>query len=61
MRLTSTSFSNNRKIPAEFAFCAPDPKTHVTLSKNLNPHLAWYDVPPNTKSLALICHDPDVP
>ena len=61
MRLTSTSFSNNKSIPAEFAFCAPDPKTHAKLSKNLNPHLAWHDVPPNTKSLALICHDPDVP
>ncbi len=61
MRLTSTSFANNKRIPAEFAFCAPDPKTHVTLSKNLNPHLAWRDVPTNTKSLALICHDPDVP
>ena len=61
MRLTSTSFANNKRIPVEFAFCAPDPKTHATLSKNLNPHLAWHDVPPNTKSLALICHDPDVP
>lgn len=61
MKLTSKSFSENGKIPAEFAFCAPDPKTHVTLSKNLNPHLAWQDVPPTAKSLALICHDPDVP
>jgi len=61
MKLTSKSFSNNGPIPAEFAFCAPDPKTHATLSKNLNPHLAWQDVPPTAKSLALICHDPDVP
>jgi hypothetical protein len=61
MKLSSTSFGNNQRIPAEFAFCAPDPRTHATLSKNLNPHLAWQDVPLKTRSLALICHDPDVP
>lgn len=61
MRLGSTSFSNNKRIPPEFAFCAPDPKTRATLSKNLNPHLAWQDAPPKTRSLVLICHDPDVP
>jgi Raf kinase inhibitor-like YbhB/YbcL family protein len=48
-------------MPAEFAFCAPDPKAHVTMSKNRNPHLAWSDAPPTTRSYALICHDPDVP
>jgi len=61
MRLTSRSFTDNKKIPAEFAFCAPDSKSHATLSKNLNPHLQWQDVPSNSKSLVLICHDPDVP
>jgi Raf kinase inhibitor-like YbhB/YbcL family protein len=52
---------HNKKIPAEFAFCAPDAKSHATLSKNQNPHLQWQDLPPNAKSLVLICHDPDVP
>jgi len=61
MRITSKSFTNNKIIPVEFAFCAPDAAKHVTASKNLNPHLAWQDLPPNAKSLALICHDPDVP
>ena len=61
MKLSSKSFSNGARIPAEFAFCAPDPKTHVTLSKNRNPDLSWGDLPPGTKSLVLICHDPDVP
>jgi Raf kinase inhibitor-like YbhB/YbcL family protein len=61
VKLTSKSFFNNGRIPAEFAFCAPDPKTRVTMSRNLNPHLAWHDIPPNAKSLALFCHDPDVP
>ena len=61
MKLTSSSFQNNGGIPAEFAFCAPDPKTHVTLSNNRNPDLAWSDVPAGTRSFALTCHDPDVP
>ena len=61
MKLTSSNFQHNGAIPAEHAFCAPDPATHVTLSKNLNPALAWTDVPPGTKSFVLICHDYDVP
>ena len=61
MKLTSSSFPDGGAIPAEFAFCTPDAKTHATLSKNRNPHLAWSDVPMGTKSFALICHDPDVP
>jgi Raf kinase inhibitor-like YbhB/YbcL family protein len=61
MKLWSDSFKDGATIPAEFAFCAIDPATHVTLSANRNPHFAWSDVPGNTKSLALICHDPDVP
>ena len=61
MKLTSSSFSDGGVIPAEYAFCAPDPKTHATLSKNLNPQLAWLDVPMGTKSFAIVCHDPDVP
>jgi Raf kinase inhibitor-like YbhB/YbcL family protein len=61
MKITSSNFSHNGKIPVELAFCAPDAKTHVTLSKNRNPALAWSDVPASVKSFALICHDPDVP
>ena len=61
MKLTSSSFDDGGPIPAEYAFCAPDPKTHATLSKNQNPQLAWHDVPVGAKSFAVICHDPDVP
>ena len=61
MKLTSSSFDDGAPLPAEYAFCAPDPKSHATLSKNQNPHLAWIDVPIGTKSFAIICHDPDVP
>ena len=61
MIVTSKSIANGARIPVEFAFCAPDPKTHVTLSKNRNPELSWSGLPAGTKSLALICHDYDVP
>ena len=61
MQLTSTAFQNNQPVPAEYAFGAPDPEQHVTLSANKNPPLAWGDLPAGAKSLALICHDPDVP
>jgi Raf kinase inhibitor-like YbhB/YbcL family protein len=61
MKLTSSSFEDGGALAAEFAFCAPDPKSHATLSKNRNPHLAWSEVPMGTKSFAIVCHDPDVP
>ena len=61
MQLSSTGFRDGGPIPAEFAFCAPDPKTHATLSQNRNPPLAWSGAPAGTKSFAVICHDPDVP
>jgi len=61
MRLMTTAFADGQRIPGEFAFCVIDPKAHVRLSDNLNPDFAWSDLPQGTKSLALICHDPDVP
>ena len=61
MKLTTTAFSDNGAIPAEFAFGAIDPAHHVRLSGNRNPDFAWSGVPAGTQSLALICHDPDVP
>jgi len=61
MKFASASFGNNYRIPPEYAFCAPDRKTHVKLSQNCNPHFTWADLPAGTRSLALICHDPDVP
>ncbi len=61
MQLTSSSFRDGERIPGDFAFCIPDPAHHVCLGSNRNPQLAWRDVPPGTRSFALICHDPDVP
>ena len=61
MKLSTTAFADGGVIPAEFAFGAIDPVAHVKLSGNRNPDFAWSGLPAGTKSLALICHDPDVP
>ena len=61
MKLTSPSIVDNQPIPSEHAFCALDSINHVTMSENRNPALIWDEIPASTKSLVLICHDPDVP
>ena len=61
MHLLSSSFVHGQRIPAEFAFGAIDAATHVRLAGNRNPDFAWSDLPPETLSLAIVCHDPDVP
>lgn len=61
MRIWSRSFNDGHDIPVANAFAEIDQATHVRLSGNRNPHLAWDDVPAGTESLVLICHDPDVP
>ncbi len=61
MNLSTTSFSDGGIIPVRYAFAKADPDSHVTLSDNVNPALTWSDVPEDTRSFALICHDPDVP
>ena len=61
MKLSTTAFADDGVIPAEFAFGEIDITTHVKLSSNRNPDLRWSGLPAGTKSLAIICHDPDVP
>ncbi len=61
MKLTSTSFQNDRRIPENFAFGAEDAILHVRLTSNHNPHLKWSDAPAGTRSFAIVCVDPDAP
>ncbi len=56
MRIRSQSFESGQSIPAEFAMGQPD-----GFAGNRNPHLAWDDVPADTRSFALLCIDPDAP
>jgi Raf kinase inhibitor-like YbhB/YbcL family protein len=61
MHLHTNAFEDNGAIPGECAFAVIDPATHVRLSANENPDLAWSGAPAGTQSFALVCHDPDVP
>ena len=61
MQLSCPRFNDGQTIPADFAFCLPDPTRHVCLGRNLNPELRWQDAPAGTRSFVLICHDRDVP
>ena len=61
MRMTSSTFEHNGKIPGRCAFGIPDAVDHLKLGENMNPQLSWSQVPPKAKSLVLLCVDPDVP
>ncbi len=61
MKLSSTALRDTQPIPVEYAFGIADPEQHVQLGENINPPFEWSDLPAGTRSLVLICHDPDVP
>jgi Raf kinase inhibitor-like YbhB/YbcL family protein len=61
MKLWSDSWANGERIPARCACGRLDGVDGTAFSDNVNPHLAWSDLPAATKSLVLICHDFDVP
>ena len=49
--LTSSAFAPGEDIPRQYTCDGED----------LSPHLTWTDPPEGTRSLALICDDPDAP
>src|SRR3989339_379430 len=51
IKLTSAAFNNGSSIPAKYTADGQD----------ISPALSWTDVPAGTKTLALICDDPDAP
>ena len=51
MMLLSTAFENFEPIPVKY----------TAEGEDLSPPLRWQDVPEGTRSLALICEDPDAP
>lgn len=63
MKLVSESIADQGRIAERYAFAKMDPHSvsRISLSDNVNPHLAWTDAPAGTKSFVVICHDPDVP
>jgi hypothetical protein len=51
IKMTSPAFEEGSMIPRKYTCDGP----------NISPPLAWSSVPEGTKSLALICDDPDAP
>ena len=51
MQLTSPAFEHHGKIPTK----------HTGEGEDVSPALAWSNPPDGTKSIAVICHDPDAP
>jgi Raf kinase inhibitor-like YbhB/YbcL family protein len=51
MELSSTVFPEGTSIPRQY----------TKDGRNVSPPLTWRDTPANTRSLALICEDPDAP
>lgn len=61
MKLEIDGIRHGDEIPERFAFCKPDPASHVTFAANRNPRLSWSGVPEAARSLVLILVDTDVP
>ena len=60
MRIHSDSFERGQRLAAEFA-AGQATADGFGFAPNRNPHLAWSEVPAATRSLVLLCIDPDVP
>lgn len=61
MQLQSRDISDGEPIDPRYALGKIDPESHMALSDNLSPHLAWSGAPSGTRSFAIVCMDPDVP
>ncbi len=61
MKIWSDTFGDMEFMPDACAFGLLGPDKRTTWGANRNPHLAWSDLPPGVRSLALINDDLDVP
>jgi Raf kinase inhibitor-like YbhB/YbcL family protein len=61
MELRSDSFKDGDFLPVQYAFGKRSAEGQIDLSDNRNPHLAWSGLPGDTKSIAIVCIDRDVP
>jgi Raf kinase inhibitor-like YbhB/YbcL family protein len=55
------AWADGTAIPARFAFGRPGTDGPFAPSDNVSPAIRWSNAPVGTRSLAIICKDPDVP
>ncbi len=55
------AWPDGQAIPPDYAFGIPAAEGHMAFGPNRNPAIRWSGAPADTKSFAIICHDPDVP
>ncbi len=55
-KLTSNELKNNEQLPNSQVY-----NGYGCSGGNVSPQLSWQNAPSNTKSFAIICHDPDAP
>jgi len=61
MYLRSNSFDQYHFMSDRLAFGKPHETDHFQFGGNRNPHLEWGNVPDGTRSIVVVCWDPDVP
>ena len=61
LNVTVSNVAKGKPIPEQYAYCVPDAVKHSKPGSNINPEIKWSGEPKNTKSFAIIMHDPDVP
>ena len=54
--ITSNELKNGQTLPNAQVF-----NGYGCTGGNVSPYLTWHNAPLNTKSFALVCHDPDAP
>ena len=55
-KLSSNELVDNQTLPDAQVY-----NGYGCTGKNVSPQLSWQNAPLNTKSFALVCHDPDAP
>jgi Raf kinase inhibitor-like YbhB/YbcL family protein len=61
MRIRSDTLVDGTAKSADHALAVADDPGPVRFSDNRNPHLAWSDAPPGTRSYVITCIDHDCP
>lgn len=61
LQLEIEGINDGARVPPDFAFGVPAADERMGLGPNRNPGLSWSSLPAGTRSLAVLCVDPDAP